>query len=94
MTPVKDVGAFTAKVSSVTAINNQLSFRHVVRSKYLPTRLLKRSVLNSSNCLIENNLYPSKNNKTADLNLKKLVSPILFFLCVYDIDFFVHIDAV
>lgn len=71
MTLVKDVGAFTAKVSSLAAINNQLSFRRVVQNKYLPTSLLKRSVLDSSNYLIENNLYPNKNNNTAFLNLKK-----------------------
>lgn len=71
MTLVKDVGAFTAKVSSLAAINNQLSFRRVVQNIYLPTSLLKRSVLDSSNYLIENNLYPNKNNKTAFLNLKK-----------------------
>lgn len=71
MTLVKDVGAFTAKVSSLAEINNQLSFRRVVQNKYLPTSLLKRSVLDSSNYLIENNLYPNKNNKTAFLNLKK-----------------------
>lgn len=34
LTPVKDVGAFTAKVSSLAAINNQLRFRHVVKNEY------------------------------------------------------------
>lgn len=67
----------------MAVINNQLSFRHVVGNKYLPTSVLKRSVLDSSNYLIENNLYPNKNSKTAYLNLKKIVSPILFF-CDFD----------
>lgn len=49
LTLIKNIGAFTAKVSSLGAINNQRSFRHAIQSKNLTANPLEKSILEVSN---------------------------------------------
>lgn len=49
LTLIKDIGAFTAKVSSLDAINNQRNFRRGIRSKDLTVNPLQKSIFEVSN---------------------------------------------